>query len=132
MPKKKLKWNDVEDIAFRLIDEHPDTNPMHLRLNELKNHVTALRDFGDDAKKAKDEVLEAIQTTWFEERSEMEDELGPLSTVRSDEEDNLDEDDYRDDKMIDEEKVLDEESVVTDEDEDEDEFGEGFQEEEAD
>jgi hypothetical protein len=63
---------------------------------------------------------------WYEERQDMEDELGPLSSY--DDEDTLDEDDYRDDELaVDSAELkLDDDE---DEDEDEDEFGDGFQEE---
>ncbi len=130
MAKGKLKWTDVEDIAFRLIDEHPSTNPLSLRFTDLHKYVTKLPDFSDDPKKSNEKILEAIQMTWLEERQEMEDELGPLSAARKDDEDeDLDEDDYRDDKMIDEKE--DEDLMSDDDDEDGDEFGDGFQEEEV-
>ena len=125
MAKKKLKWTDVEDLAFQLIDMHPSTDPMRLSLGEVAKKVTALPNFGGGPKPDSD-VLEAIQQSWYEERSDMEDELGPLSADDSD--DDLNEDEYRDDRMID-----DEVSVVSDDDdEDEDELGDGFHEDEMD
>lgn len=124
MAKGKLNWSNVEDIAFRLIDEYPQVNPLKLRMTELHKYITKLPDFSDDPKKSNEAILENIMMTWFEERQEMEDELGPLPA----DEEELDEDDFREDRMIDDEEELDDE----DDDEDEDEFEDGFQEEEID
>lgn len=121
---KKLKWTDTEDIAFKLIDLYPTMDPMRLRLADLQKKIVALPDFGDDPKKSSDSILESIQTTWFDERADMEDELGPLVAV-TDDEDTLDEDDYRDDEP----SVKDIVPLDDEDDEDEDEFGDGFQEE---
>ena len=128
MPKKKFKWVDTEDIAFRLIDEYPDQDPMKMKMSEIHRLITKLPEFGDDPKKSNEAVLEEIQTRWFEERSEMEDELGPLPSGDEMDDEDLDEDVYRDDRFTEEEDVSDEEE---DSDE-EDEFGDGFQEEEVD
>jgi len=123
MAKQKLKWTDTEEIAFRLIDEHPSIDPLRVRFTDLHKYITSLPDFGDNPKKSTESVLEAIQMRWHEERSEMEDELGPVS---SDEEGDLDEDDYRDD----EEAAEDDVAAGSFDDDEDDEFGDGFQEEE--
>jgi len=126
MAKQKLKWTDTEEIAFRLIDSHPSVDPLRVRFTDLHKYITSLPEFGDNPKKSSEGLLEAIQMRWHEERAEMEDELGPVS---SGEEDDLDEDDYRDD----EEAGGDDSSADSfDDDEEEDEFGDGFQEEEVD
>lgn len=125
--KGTLKWTNTEDIAFLLIDKYPNLNPLGVRFTDLHKYVTELPDFGDDPKKSNEGILESIQMTWYEERQDMEDELGPLSEVKDEDED-LDEDDYRDDKMIDEGETK-ADSGDEDSDDDEDEFGEGFQEE---
>ncbi|MBN8554690.1 MAG: Fe-S cluster assembly protein IscX [Deltaproteobacteria bacterium] len=124
----KLKWANTEDLAFRLIDEYPAIDPMSLKLSDIQKRVANLPEFSDDVKKGKDPILEDIQKRWFEERSDMEDELGPMESAPRDDED-LDEDDYRDDTFAEDEVEI---SDADDEDEDEDEFGDGFQEEEAD
>lgn len=121
---KKWKWTDTEDIAFKLIDMFPQTDPLRVRFTDLHRYVTQMTEFGDDPKKSNEKILEAIQMRWYEERQDMEDELGPIDSA--DEE--LDEDDYRDDELAGEEDIgLD--STDDDDDEDEDEFGDGFQEE---
>lgn len=123
MTKKKLKWSDSEDIAFLLIDRYPAVDPTKLSLDEIQRRASALPDLKGVSGKASEAALEDIQKIWFEERSDMEDELGPFS---AESEDDLDEDDYRDDRMIDEEDEFDSD------DDDEDEFEDGFQEEELD
>jgi Fe-S-cluster formation regulator IscX/YfhJ len=41
-----LKWQNTEDIAIRLVEEHPES---------------------DDPKKSNEKILEAIQMAWHEE-----------------------------------------------------------------
>lgn len=117
---KKLSWSDTKELAFRLIDEHPQVNPTRLSAEELIDLVKDLPDFGERSKKPSMEVLEDLQARWFEERSDMEDELGPLSQAVGDD---LDEEEYRDDQLAedseDEESLGFEEPYSEDDDEDE-------------
>lgn len=124
MVRGKLKWSDAEEIAFRLIDKYPSIDPLSVRFTDLHKFVMGLSDFKDDPKKSNEGILENIQMRWHEERSEMDDELGPVSAADDDED--LDEDDYRDDRPADEseEDVEEEDSGY-----DDDEFSDGFQEE---
>ncbi len=62
-----LKWDDSEDIAARLIDEHPDIKPLQIRFTDLHRWVTALGDFDDDPRASTEGKLEAIQMAWLEE-----------------------------------------------------------------
>jgi FeS assembly protein IscX len=62
-----LKWHDAEDIAIRLVEEHPDTDPLTVRLTEMHAWIVALPDFKDDQKKSNEKILEAIQMAWHEE-----------------------------------------------------------------
>ena len=129
MAKQKLKWTDAEEIAFRLIDQYPSMDPLKVRFTDLHRYITSLPDFSDSPKKSNEKILEDIQMRWYEERKDMEDELGPVVTQAEDED--LDEDNYRDDEMVEEEGL----PAEDDEDDDgygDDEFGDGFQEEEAD
>ncbi len=65
-----LTWDDAEDIALKLIEVHPDTDPMTIRFTELHKWVTELSDFGDDPKASNEGKLEAIQMAWLEEWKE--------------------------------------------------------------
>src|SRR5665213_3501808 len=129
MPKKKFTWADTEDIAFLLIDKYPSIDPTRLSLTDIAKRVSSLPTFGGGTAKPKSETLESIQKSWYDERIDMEDELGPL-VHEPEEGDNLDEDEYRDDRMIDDESSslgLDDD----DDEEEEDELGDGFHEEEV-
>ena len=125
---KKLKWDDVEDIAFKLIDAHPRTNPKALSLVELNTFVVKLRDFGDSSKKSNEGTLKLIKERWYDERMDMDDELGPVvseSAKDGESDDNLDEEHFRADR----------ESLAAlgdddDEEEEEHELDDGFQKEE--
>jgi len=62
-----LSWNDAEDIAIRLVEEHPDTDPLSVRFTDMHAWILALADFKDDPKKSNEKILEAIQMAWHEE-----------------------------------------------------------------
>jgi FeS assembly protein IscX len=63
----KLTWRDTDEIAYSLIDKYPEQDPMRLSFPKLHKMVTQLEDFGDDAEKSNEAVLEAIQMAWYEE-----------------------------------------------------------------
>jgi FeS assembly protein IscX len=62
-----LKWHDAEDIAIRLVEEHPDTDPLTVRFTDMHAWIVALPDFKDDQTKSNEKILEAIQMAWHEE-----------------------------------------------------------------
>jgi len=62
-----LTWDDSEDIALRLREEHPDANPLQVRFTDLHRWVTEIDDFDDDPKASNEGKLEAIQMAWLEE-----------------------------------------------------------------
>ena len=62
-----LKWQDTEDIAIRLVEEHPETDPLTVRFTDMHAWIVALPDFKDDPKKSNEKILEAIQMAWHEE-----------------------------------------------------------------
>ena len=63
----ELKWHDAEDIAIRLLEEHPGTDPLAVRFTDMHAWIVALPDFKDDPKKSNEKILEAIQMAWHEE-----------------------------------------------------------------
>lgn len=63
-----MKWTDVREIAFALIEEHPDTDPLTLRFTDLHRMVTELDGFDDEPKGSNEKILEAIQMTWLDEK----------------------------------------------------------------
>jgi FeS assembly protein IscX len=66
MPQK-LTWKDSDDLAYALIDAHPDQDPLKLSFPKLHKLVIALEDFGDDPEKSSESILESIQMAWYEE-----------------------------------------------------------------
>ncbi len=62
-----LMWNDTEDIATRMVEEHPETDPLTVRFTDMHAWIVALPDFKDDVKKSNEKILEAIQMAWHEE-----------------------------------------------------------------
>lgn len=125
MAKKseKLTWADQEELVFRLIDEYPEINPTKISADVLIDLVNRLSDFNEKSSQPKPADLEEIRAQWFEERSEMEDELGPMTEGSIDEE-SLDEDEYRDDRPVEEseEDDLGFESYDEDDEDEEDEM----------
>ena len=66
MPQK-LTWKDSDEIAYALIDAHPDQDPLKLSFPKLHKLVIELADFGDDPEKSSESILESIQMAWYEE-----------------------------------------------------------------
>jgi FeS assembly protein IscX len=62
-----LTWDDSEEIALRLMEEHPDVDPLAVRFTDLHRWVTGIGDFEDDPKASNEGKLEAIQMAWLEE-----------------------------------------------------------------
>lgn len=59
-----LMWDDVNDIAFELLDAHPEVDPLDINFVELLEWVIELPDFDDDPDAASEEKLEAIVLAW--------------------------------------------------------------------
>jgi FeS assembly protein IscX len=62
-----LTWQDSEEIAIRLVETHPDTDPLSVRFTDMHAWITALPEFTDDPKKSNEKILETIQMAWLEE-----------------------------------------------------------------
>jgi FeS assembly protein IscX len=63
----KLTWKDTDEIAYALMDAHPDQDPLKLSFPKLHKLVTGLEEFGDDPDKSSESILESIQMAWYEE-----------------------------------------------------------------
>lgn len=66
----ELNWTDTEEIALRLMEAHPDVDPIEVRFTDLHRWVTALDGFTGDPKGSNEKKLEAIQMAWCEEWKE--------------------------------------------------------------
>jgi FeS assembly protein IscX len=63
----ELRWQDAEEIAIRLVEEHPGTDPLTVRFTDMHAWIVALPDFKDDPKMSNEKTLETIQMAWHEE-----------------------------------------------------------------
>jgi FeS assembly protein IscX len=63
-----LKWTDTREIAIALAEKFPDTDPLTVRFTDLHKWVRELPGFADDPQKSNEQILEAIQMTWIDER----------------------------------------------------------------
>ena len=63
----ELKWKDAEEIAIRLVEEHPETDPLTVRVTDMHTWIVALPEFKDDPKTSNEKILEVIQMAWHEE-----------------------------------------------------------------
>lgn len=62
-----MTWNDFEDIAIALFEQHPGLDPLSVRFTDLHGMVIGLAGFADDPKQSSEAKLEAIQMAWYEE-----------------------------------------------------------------
>ncbi len=63
----EIDWNDTEEIAIQLLEQHPETDPLTIRFTDLHRWVTAIPGFIGDPQKSNEKILEAIQMAWHEE-----------------------------------------------------------------
>ena len=63
----QIDWNDTEEIAIQLLEQHPETDPLTIRFTDLHRWVTAIPGFIGDPEKSNEKILEAIQMAWHEE-----------------------------------------------------------------
>ncbi len=68
MAAPKIVWTDVREIAIALSDKFPDVDPLSVRFTDLHRWVTELDGFAGDPKRSNEQILEAIQMAWLDER----------------------------------------------------------------
>jgi FeS assembly protein IscX len=61
-----LKWDQAEEIAEVLADNHPGLNPLDVRFVDLRQWVIDTDEFDDDPDASSEGKLEAIQMAWNE------------------------------------------------------------------
>ncbi len=62
----ELKWDQAQEIAEVLAENHPGLNPLQVRFTDLRQWVVDLDEFGDDPGASTEGKLEAIQMAWNE------------------------------------------------------------------
>ncbi len=65
-----MKWSHADEIGYQLSEKHPDVDPLTVRFTDLRQWVTELDDFDDDASASSEGKLEAIQMAWAEYHDE--------------------------------------------------------------
>jgi FeS assembly protein IscX len=63
----EIDWNDTEEIAIQLLEQHPETDPLTVRFTDLHQWIMAIPCFIGDPKRSNEKILEAIQMSWHEE-----------------------------------------------------------------
>ena len=63
----KHTWRDIGEIARDLAKQYPETDPLGLELPQLRAMVIGLPGFSDAPEAGTDDVLEAIQSAWYDE-----------------------------------------------------------------
>lgn len=61
-----FKWDQAEEIAEVLAENHPGLNPLDVRFTDLRQWVIDLDEFEDDPEASTEGNLEAIQMAWNE------------------------------------------------------------------
>jgi len=62
----KFKWEQAEEIAEVLAENHPGLNPLQARFTDIRQWTIDLDEFGDDPGASSEGKLEAIQMAWNE------------------------------------------------------------------
>ena len=65
-----LKWDQAEELAEVLAENHPGLNPLDARFTDLRQWVVDLDEFDDSREGSTEAKLEAIQMAWHEEFQE--------------------------------------------------------------
>jgi FeS assembly protein IscX len=63
-----LTWNEPSEIAWALIDAHPDQDPLDLNFVDLHGMIVGLGGFDDDPDAASEPILEAVVVAWNDQR----------------------------------------------------------------
>jgi FeS assembly protein IscX len=63
----ELDWTDIEELGIRLLEAHPDVDPLTVRFTDLHQWVLQLDGFTGDPKGSNEKKLEALQMAWYEE-----------------------------------------------------------------
>jgi FeS assembly protein IscX len=61
-----LKWDQAEEIAEVLAENHPGLDPLDVRFTDLRQWVLDTDEFDDDPAASSEGKLEAIQMAWHE------------------------------------------------------------------
>lgn len=63
-----MRWQDIQEIAIRLEELHPDEDNVNIRYTDLRQWIMNIPEFQGDANGCNEKILEAIQMAWIDER----------------------------------------------------------------
>ncbi len=61
-----FKWDQAQEIAEVLAENHPGIDPLEVRFVDLRQWVIDLDEFDDQPEDSNEPTLEAIQMAWHE------------------------------------------------------------------
>ncbi|MEK6695455.1 MAG: Fe-S cluster assembly protein IscX [Nitrospirota bacterium] len=56
-----MDWNDTEEVAIQLLEQHPETDPLTVRFTDLHQWIMSLPGFIGDPKRSNEKILETIR-----------------------------------------------------------------------
>jgi FeS assembly protein IscX len=65
-----LTWHDTEELARLLTAAYPEKEPLKVPPSDLRTMIAELPEFGDDPDAATDQILEDIQSAWYDASQE--------------------------------------------------------------
>ena len=63
-----MHWTDILDIAIELEETRPETDNVYLRFTDLHDWIMEIDGFEGKANDCNENILEAIQMAWIDER----------------------------------------------------------------
>ncbi len=57
----EIDWNDTEEVAIQLLEQHPETDPLTVRFTDLHQWIMSLPGFIGDPKRSNEKILETIR-----------------------------------------------------------------------
>ncbi|MGH8011981.1 MAG: Fe-S cluster assembly protein IscX [Candidatus Binataceae bacterium] len=61
-----LKWDQAEELAEVLAENHPGLDPLDVRFTDLRQWIIDLDEFDDEPDDSSEGKLEAVQMAWHE------------------------------------------------------------------
>ena len=66
-----FSWTDIDEIAYQLTEHHGGVDPSAVKFTVLRGLVEGLEGFASEpGQSVNEQILEAIQQAWIEERED--------------------------------------------------------------
>lgn len=83
-----FSWTDIDEIAYQLAEQRPGVDPLTVKFTDLRASVEALDGFArEPGQSVNEQLLEAIQQAWIDERADREADSGDPDDFDDDNED---------------------------------------------